>query len=269
VWTKKLIVTIHDIIHLDNPASHAASLYARPTLRAAAKKADAIITVSQNAKRRLVDQLRVPDKKIHVIYNGVDPSFRPGDKSAARSDLGHAFPAGRILLVVGNSRPHKNLLTLIQAFDIATAILPPEWKLLLVAEGANRLIEQTRIQQDRIIIKTQVSEEQLRLIYRAADAFIMPSLNEGFGLPIIEAMASGLPVLCSDIEVFREIAGESAKYFDPQNADEIAHTIAKVLTNQQCLQMLSDDGKKRAALFDWDKSGREHAELYRMVLHGC
>jgi glycosyltransferase involved in cell wall biosynthesis len=265
VWNKKLVITVHDIIHLENPARYAAALYARSMLSAAVKKADAIVTVSRDAKRRLIEQLKVPESKIYVIYNGVDPSFRPGDKDSARNDLGQAFPAGRILLAIGNGRPHKNLLALIHAFEIAICTLPG-WKLLLVAEDADHLIEQAKAQRDKVIIKSHVPEEQLRLMYRASDAFIMPSLNEGFGLPIVEAMASGLPVLCSDIEVFREIAGDAARYFNPRCVDEIARVIVETLNNEQCIQFLLDSGKKRAALFSWDLCAREHAKVYRLVL---
>lgn len=152
VWNRKLVVTIHDLIHLENPARRAASLYARPMLRAATKKADAIIAVSRSAKARLVEQLGVPDEKIHVIYNGVDPSFQPGDKTAARTQLCLAVPAGRILLAVGNSRPHKNLRALIEAFDSACAELSSDWNLLLVADGAEKLIQGAKCA-ERIIVK--------------------------------------------------------------------------------------------------------------------
>lgn len=265
VWNKKLVVTIHDLIHLENPARRAASLYAQPMLKAASKKADAIIAVSRSAKSRLIDQLGVPDEKVHVIYNGVDPSFHPGDKMAARSELGPAFPMDRTLLAVGNIRPHKNLRNLIRAFEHAISALPSDWKLLLVAEGAESLI-QGRKCAERIVVKGKVSEEQLRLLYRAADAFIMPSLHEGFGLPIIEAMASGVPVLCSDIDVFREVAEDNAVYFDPRNVPEIGRSIIEVLNNPQRLQPLAEKGVKHASAFSWDACGREHAEVYQSVL---
>lgn len=265
VWNKKLVVTIHDLIHLENPARRAASVYARPMLKAVTRKADAIITVSRSVKTRLVDEIKVREDKIRVIYNGVDPSFRPGDKEAARCELGEILPSGKILLAIGNLRPHKNLRTLVQAFEGATDALPSEWKLMLIAEGAQELIAATRIP-DRIVGKDRVSEEQLRLIYRAADAFIMPSLNEGFGLPIIEAMASGLPVLCSDIEVFREVAENSARYFSPRSTTEMARVIVEALNAPEWLQKLADAGKPRASLFSWDSCGREHAEVYRSVL---
>jgi glycosyltransferase involved in cell wall biosynthesis len=265
IWNKKLVVTIHDLIHLENPARYAALVYAGPMLKAVTRKADAIITVSRSVKTRLVDELKVPGDKIRVIYNGVDPSFRPGEKAAARSDFGEILPSGKILLAIGNNRPHKNLRTLVQAFESATGALPSDWKLMLIAEGAGELIERTKIP-ERIVGRDRVSEEQLRLIYRAADAFIMPSLNEGFGLPIIEAMASGLPVLCSDIEVFREVAGENAQYFNPRSATDMARTIVEALNAPQCLQSLADGGKMRASLFSWESCGREHAEVYRSVL---
>jgi glycosyltransferase involved in cell wall biosynthesis len=266
VWNKKLVVTIHDLIHLENPARRAASLYARPMLKAAMKKADAIIAVSRSAKARLIDQIGVPDEKVHVIYNGVDPSFRPGDRMAARSELGPALPAdAKILLAVSNVRPHKNMCSLVQAFEDASSALPSDWKLLVVAEGAERLI-QGRKCAERIVVKDKVSEEQMRLMYRAADVFIMPSLNEGFGLPVIEAMASGVPVLCSDIDVFREVAGGNAVYFDPCDVPGIARTIVEALNNLQRLQPLADRGVKRASAFTWDACGREHAEVYRSVL---
>lgn len=265
VWNKKLIVTIHDLIHLENPASYAAFLYARLMLKAAANKADAIITVSRTVKVRLMEQLKIPESKIHVIYNGVDPSFCPGDKVAARNKLNQISPPGKILLAVSNCRPHKNLRNLLQAFESASNSLPSDWKLLIIAAGAESLIQGTN-SRERIIVRDRVSEEQLRLLYRAADAFIMPSLNEGFGLPVIEAMASGLPVLCSDIDVFREVAGENAYYFDPRSAVDIGNALVETLNAPQCLRRLADGGKMRASLFSWESCGREHAEVYRSVL---
>lgn len=265
VWNKKLVVTIHDLIHLENPARRAASLYARPMLKAATKKADAIIAVSRSAKARLIDQLGVPDEKVHVIYNGVDPSFRPGDKMEARRELEELLAPGKMLLAVSNIRPHKNLRNLIQAFEIASSALPSVWKLLLVAEGVERLVQQAK-NRDKILVRDRISEEQLRLLYRAADAFIMPSLNEGFGLPIIEAMASGVPVLCSDIDVFREVAAENAVYFDPRSVPDMARTMVEVLNSTQRLQPLAERGVNHASAFTWDVCGREHAEVYQSVL---
>lgn len=265
VWGKKLVITIHDLIHLENPARYAASLYAKPMLSAAARKADAIITVSQSMKTRLVERLKAPEDKIHVIYNGVDTGFRPGDRRAARSELGELLPSGKILLSVGNNRPHKNLLALIQAFGSASDALTSDWKLLLIAENAEKLVAESRIR-ERVAIKNKVPEEQLRLMYRAADAFIMPSLNEGFGLPIIEAMASGLAVLCSDIDVFHEVAGKNAVYFNPRSVPEMARTMVEALNNPQHLQPLAEKGVKHASTFTWDACGRRHAELYRDVL---
>lgn len=266
LWNKKLVVTIHDITHLVNPARYAATIYARVMLPAAVKKADAIITVSEDAKVRLVDRLAAPQRKIHVIYNGVNPSFRPGDRSEARNRLGDEFPRGRILLAIGNARPHKNLSNLIQAFEIAAQSISSDWKLLLVADGADKLLQPTQFQRTRILTKSNISDDQLRLMYQAADAFIMPSLNEGFGMPIVEAMASGLPVLCSDIDVFREVAADSAHYFNPGDANSIAQGIMKSLNNTECLQALAANGINRAALFSWDTCARKHAEVYRTVL---
>jgi glycosyltransferase involved in cell wall biosynthesis len=264
-WNKKLVVTIHDLIHLENPARSAAFLYARLMLKAAARKADAIITVSRSAKWKLMEQLNISESKIHVIYNGVDPSFHPGDRESARSELNEVVPRGKLLLAVSNIRPHKNLHTLVQAFDSATSALPLDWKLLIIADGAERFAGEAK-NRERIITKDRVSEEQLRLMYRAADAFIMPSLNEGFGLPIIEAMASGLPVLCSDIDVFREVAGENAHYFDPRSMGGICRVIVETLKSPDCLQRHIESGKARASLFTWDACGCKHAEVYRAVL---
>ena len=266
VWNKKLVVTIHDTTHLENPASYAASIYARPMLRAAVKKADAIITVSETAKKRLIDCVSAPEHKFHVIYLGVDPAFRPGSKIEARRKLGEDFPTGSLLLAGGNSRPHKNLANLILAFEMAARSLPPDWKLLLVSDGADKLLKPTQFHQERILIKSDVAEEQLRLLYQAADAFIMPSLNEGFGLPVIEAMASGLPVLCADIDVFREVAADAAHYFDPRDNALMSRAIVELLSNADCLRTLAAKGLSRAPLFSWNTCGQKHADVYRLLL---
>jgi glycosyltransferase involved in cell wall biosynthesis len=246
--------------------------YARPMLHAVARKADHIITVSTFSKNEIVDVLGIAPSKITVIPCGVSTEF------TARPAFPIALDAVRIvgvrspfLLYVGNLKPHKNVSTLLRAFAqlrhakrLSHSLLivgdEPRWKRSLLDEAVRLGIR------DRVVFVPHVSQFLLPSLYAAADALILPSTIEGFGLPVLEAMACGTPVIASSAASLPEVAGDAALYFDPANAEELASQIEHLIGSSDLQAFLRAKGRHRATFFTWQESARRHAELYAKLL---
>jgi len=269
------LVTIHDLIHLMDPAcSHtlASRAYARPLLRFAARKARHIVTVSNFSKAQIVRLLRVPQEQITVIYNGVHPRFRSLDREEARKRVNTAlsldFP---YFLYVGNLKPHKNLELLLRGFSLLRARGLGGYGLVIVGDGARRReLLQAMCARLGISIHVcfidRVDDEILPFVYAAADLFIMPSLLEGFGFPVVEAMACGTPVVCSRASALLEIAGDAAHFFDPTSCDDLAAAVERVLESPDHRETLRRRGLERARVFAWEECARSHCKLYREMM---
>ncbi len=271
----KLVVSILDLIHITDPVyrrSLNSWAYARPMLNLAARKAAHIVTISEYSKAQIVERLGVPPSKVTTIYCGVNSQFRcveRGEASTAVSEtLGLQAP---YLLYVGNLKPHKNVSTLLQAFallrkrrDIPQRLVilgdDVRWKHPLVEECSRLGID------DTAYFVPYVSQELLPKVYAAADLFVTPSTIEGFGLPVLEAMACGTPVVCSCAASLPEVGGDAVLYFDPASPDELASTIERVLSSRELQDALRAKGLERAKQFTWEESTRKHIELYRQLL---
>ncbi len=270
-----LIVSIMDIIHITCPDYRRglkSSLYARPMLKCAVQMADHIITVSNYSKAQIMKELGVEDTKITVIHCGVSERFHlasdTGESRLAVEGLGISRP---YLLYVGNLKPHKNVVTLLRAFAnlhaqnrVAHALViigdDVRWKRTIVEECGRLGIS------DKVLILPQVSQSILPKIYAAAELLVMPSKVEGFGLPVLEAMACGTPVVCSKAASLPEVAGDAAAYFDPASPDDLAGTVAKLIDSSDLRAWLRTKGLERAKLFSWQEFIRKHVELYRRIL---
>jgi len=275
LYRGKLVVTIHDLIHLTDPGVRrtlAARFYARPMFHLVARRADCIIANSEFTKQQIVEHLAVSPSKVSVAYLGVNERFRPHDHHEAflraASLLGVSRP---YILFVGNLKPHKNLKTLLQAFaqigahsdfDLELVILGDDrkWKPGLVGESTRLGLG------ERVIFARHVPYRDLPCVYAAAEILAMPSLIEGFGLPVLEAMACGTPVVCSRAASLPEVAGDAAEYCEPASVDDLAMALERVLRSSQLQVTLRSKGLERAKLFSWEEFARRHCEVYQEAL---
>ena len=273
----KAVVTIHDIIHLLYPEflpNRLAFTYAMWMIRRSLQRGDRIVTVSHNTRQDLMRYFRVGGEKIDVIYNGIECSFcdplSDEDLQRWKRNLGLEKP---YVLFVGNPKPHKNLDSIIKAYARALELrdLPHQ----LVCVGDRKSIEdkiRQRTQQmgieDRILLLGHVAQEALPAIYQGASLFMYPTLYEGFGLPVIEAMASGVPVITSNTSALKEIAAGYADLVSPLDVEGMAQTILQCLGDEDHAATLSKLGRQRALDFDWRRSAEATLEIYRQTLDG-
>lgn len=272
-----LITSIMDVIHLTSPPYRhnlKSSLYARPMLNAVARKAHHIVTVSEYSKAQIVQTLGISAAKISVIHCGVNSEFyNAGDKEASQTIKRNFGINQPYLLYVGNLKPHKNVSTLLRAFARLRSQKKVPHHLLIVGDDARwkrSLVEECSrlgISNDTTFIP-YVSPALLPKIYTAADLLIMPSTVEGFGLPVLEAMACGTPVVCSRAASLPEVAGEAAVYFDPSSEEDLALEIERILQCNDLHESLRVKGLHRARRFTWQDSTRKHLDLYRRLLEG-
>jgi len=270
-----LLVSVLDLIHITDPVysrSARSWVYARPMLNLVARKADHIVTISEYSKAQIVERLGVQAEKVTAIHCGVNGQFRCADRKEAYAAVSEALGIQEpYLLFVGSLKPHKNIFTLLQAFmllrqrhDIGQRLLivgdDARWKSLLLEECSRLGIR------DNTTFVPYVSQELLPKVYAGADLLVMPSTIEGFGLPVLEAMASGTPVVCSRAASLPEVAGDAALYFDPASAKELADAIEKLLSSSELQENLRAKGLERAKQFTWEESTRKHVELYRRLL---
>ena len=271
----KLLVTIHDLTHiLDRTFRRTLSsiVYARPMLRLASKKAWHIVTDSQATKTAIVDHLKVAPVKVSVIHLGVSKHFHLCDRGAAYKQVSASIGIDRPYIVyVGNLRPHKNVGTLIQAFGLLRQRRKFDHQLVIVGNGSKWMAilseEASRLGLgERISFIPKVSRELLPKIYSAADILVLPSLIEGFGLPVVEGMACGTPVICSRAASLPEVGGDAAEYFEPTSADDLAIAMERVLSSPTLQETLRAKGLERAKHFSWEECARRHFEIYRLSL---
>lgn len=267
----KLILTIHDLTPLlfSDIFPLKARIYMKTMIWLSKFKADKIITVSKNTKDDLVEIFNYNPEKIVVIYNGVDSSYRIINDEKLIYDVKDKYDTGEeFLLYVGNIKPHKNIPSLLKALDK----LNKNNKLVIVGKRDNAYDEifdviKEHDLSDRVIFTGFVSDEDLILLYNAATLFVYPSLYEGFGLPPLEAMASGTPVITSNLSSLPEVVGDAAITVDPYNINELANEINNVLSDKELQKVMINKGLKRAKEFTWEKTACETIKVYEEVLN--
>jgi glycosyltransferase involved in cell wall biosynthesis len=272
------VVTIHDCIHLRFPQylpNRVAYVYARASLWTALHRAARVITVSEASKRDILRYFHVPESRIDVIYNAIDdrfwepPTADQMERVRQRYQLNAPF-----VLYAGNIKPHKNLERLIEAFHILRQ--NPALKdvqLLIIGDEVSKYAMLRRAVHRHKLHKHVrffgfVSHETLAALYRLADVFVFPSLYEGFGLPPLEAMASGTPVIASNVSSLPEVVGEAALMIDPYEPQAIADAIRRVLDEPELRGTLRVRGLARAREFSWERSIRRVRQIYDEVLAG-
>ena len=268
------VVTIHDCIHLMFPQylpSKLAYAYAKGSMWCASHQADRILTVSEASKRDILRFFTVSPDKVSVIYNAIDERFlTPANAERMelvrqRYQLDHPF-----VLYVGNIKPHKNIERLIDAFGRARSQCPDGLKLIIIGDelskypGLRQSVHKHKLDKHVRFLGFQPTET-LAAFYRLARAFAFPSLYEGFGLPPLEAMACGSPVVTSNVSSLPEVAGGAALLVDPYDADAIASGIVQAVTDETLRADLIRRGLERARSFSWPQSVKKIHEIYMEV----
>ncbi len=266
----KLVVTIQDIIHIKFPEylpSRKAYLYARYMYRRVTEKAEKLITASEHTKSDLVEYFNVCAEKIEVIPYGVDEKFHPVEDEDLLSSFRkkHNLPQD-FILYVGNLKSHKNLGILLRAFKLLRTQKKVEESLVLTTGGksADELLRQVHDEgiEQWVKVLPFMPDEELALLYNCARLFAFPSLYEGFGLPPLEAMASGVPVVCSNAASLPEVVGEAAIMCDPADYEAFADGMYRLLADDSLRSKLIAEGRKRAKLFSWAETGKGTMSVY-------
>ncbi len=271
----KVVATIHDIIHLLYPdflPSRLAFLYAQRMIRHTLARGDRIITVSQNTKHDLMDYFQLDGKKIEVVYNGVEEVFRQSlptaevDRRLERLGLTRGYA-----LFVGNPKPHKNLDNVVKAYAHARSLRSFTAPLVCVGgrQGMEFKIRQRAEQLglgDSVVLLGEVGQDQLPALYQGADLFLYPTLYEGFGLPVVEAMASGVAVITSNTSALKEIAEGYAYLVDPLDVAGMGEAIALCMTDPERREALAGLGRRRAEAFQWRSAAAATLAVYRQAL---
>jgi glycosyltransferase involved in cell wall biosynthesis len=265
------VVTIHDCIHLMFPQylpNRAALAYARASIGIAAERATRVMTVSESSKRDILRFVDMAPEKIDVIYNAYDERFaiEPRQEDVVR--VRERFQLqDEFVLYAGNVKPHKNLERLIQAFHLVRRRGLDHLKLVVIGDEVSKYAALRRAVHRYQLHKYvrflgYLPEETLAVMYRLAGVFVFPSLYEGFGLPPLEAMASGTPVVTSNVSSLPEVAGDAALLVDPYDPGAIADGIYTVLTNETTRCDMRRRGLERAHLFSWETSVRRIRNIY-------
>ncbi|OGX18889.1 MAG: hypothetical protein A3K83_01075 [Omnitrophica WOR_2 bacterium RBG_13_44_8b] len=267
----KSVITVHDLIFKICPETILSykRLYYNLFVRNSLNKASKIIAVSKNTKQDLIRLFAIPEEKIKVIYHGLDICYRPLDKNLARSKILEIYGLdGDFLLYAGRIESRKNLGRLIKAYCRIKKEDNIKHKLVIAGPPGrlNRdtldLLRKPEFKSE-IVFLGQAASEQLLYLYNASSLFIYPSLYEGFGLPVIEAMACRVPVITSDNSSLREIAGDSALLVDPYDIEKIIGAIRILLKNDYLRSNLIDRGLAKIREFSWEKAAQEAIFLYK------
>ncbi len=269
------VLTLHDLTFEVHPAWYASrqGRFFRAFIRYSALRAHRIIADSEATRADIRHYYSLPPERVRVIYlGGAASHFAPMDRSQALEQVRRQTGwEGPWLLYVGAIHERKNLPRLIEAYGLALRTSTFRHRLLIVGAGREAQLEQLdRLIEDlglsgRVMRLPPVSDSVLPTFFAAAEAFVYPSLYEGFGLPIVEAMASGTPVITSRSSSLAEVAGPAGVLFDPRNASDMADGIARVLTSPELRAELSARGLERARQFSWASCARETAQMYQAV----
>ncbi len=266
------VSTIHDLHYRTVPQAHfgVRALGMRVLVPLSARRAHRVIADSQAMREELLTLLRLPAHKVDVVPLGLGGRRRdePMPEAEVRERL-HVDPDERLLLTVSAKRPHKNLTTLLDAM----ALLAPEERPVLVLPGYPTEHEaELRERAATLGVSGQtrflgwVGGSELEGLYASASCFVFPSLSEGFGLPVLEAMSRGVPVACSGVGAVAEVVGEAALRFDPRSPREIADAVRRLVGDPAEAERLRAAGRERAARFTWEETARGTLATYRRVL---
>ncbi len=268
--TARQIVTVHDLFFLKHPDMARAEIRRDyvPLVREHVRKADGVICVSEHTASEARLLLDVPPEKIAVIPNGIDPIFK---ERIAEEEVDAVLRRLRIprgaILYVGSDERRKNLVTLAMAYMGLARRRPNVPPLVLVGPGSY-WTQGGSVVGPQIRATGRVETRELRALMAASSMLVLTSLEEGFGLPVVEAMAAGLPVVCSHGSALEEVSGDAASLVSPMNTDAIAGAIERLLDDPERAALQRARGIERSRRFDWDDAARQTMAFYRRVLAG-
>jgi len=271
----KLVTTVHSIMSYIFP-------YYLPALRErikyrlkllSLKRADRIIAISKSTKDDLINYLHIPPRKITVIPYGVEEKFKPIPKEKCKKWVEVKWGIkGDFILYVGALSPNKNIPRLLKAFSLLTGKGVKDYLLLIVASLNTPYYKEFLFETQKLGIDKKIrwlgtqSHQELVYLYNACTLFIFPSLYEGFGLPPLEAMACGAPVITSNTSSLPEVVGDAGILVDPKNPLEMQEAMRKILLSPSLREELSERAIKRAKEFSWLRTAKETLEVYRKVI---
>jgi glycosyltransferase involved in cell wall biosynthesis len=272
------VVSVHDVSYIDRPDFFARwrVMQLRSSVERTVRRAAAILTVSNFSRQRIASVYGIPEEQIEVIYNGVSPAYRPIDRNKAVQTLTRKYGLPHpFLLTVGDLQPRKNHKTLIYAFEEmleADPSLPHHlvcvgkdtWFSKEIREIASR----SRFAK-RIHFPGFVPDEDLPYFYNACDLFVFPSFYEGFGIPLVEAMACGRAVACSNCTAMPEVVDSAALLFDPHSISGMARCIRDLLREKELRTRMERLALQNASRFRWEEAARRTLDVYHRVARGA
>jgi glycosyltransferase involved in cell wall biosynthesis len=261
------LLTVYDLIPLLFPhqSTLRARLLARGATRLALRTAQRVVAISDTTRRDFLAHFRLQPEKIQAIPLAADKAFCPQSRKTVVAAREHYGLPERYLLYLGSNKPHKNLERLVETW----ARLQPQSMPLVIAGAWDRRYPEARQRASALSLEEQVRwlgpvpETDLPALYSGALLFVFPSLYEGFGLPVLEAMACGTPVACSNSSSLPEVAGDAALLVNPMNTEELETAVRTALENESLRQEMSEKGLRRAQAFSWLQTAQRTLEAYR------
>jgi len=271
----RYLVTIHDLAPFLLPHSlpFIRRIYYKRAFVNSIRQADQIIVVSESLKTDLIKTLVVPEEKIKVIYNGIDESFRPVTDNVilSRGREKYHLPSS-FILTLGVLEPKKNIERLLLAYADLKKSLPNLPKLVIGGSREYGWMNSRVFQlaknlalDDEVIFTGMIEHEDLPAVYNLATLFVLPSLYEGFGLPVIEAMACGTPVITSNTSSLPEVAGNAAVLVNPYDVEKISQAIGQVLSNERLQKEMREKGIENAKRFSWERAANALLEIFEEI----
>lgn len=275
-WSSRpYIITVHDLAFILYPETFSKGklltklLLIKPSLA----KARMIIAVSENTKKDLIDVYKVPAEKIRVVYNGVDvEQFKPLEKSGVNRRLKELNLTPGYILYVGTLEPRKNVPALIKAYKLLKEKYNIKERLVIgggkgwLYDDIFKLVSELELIDD-IVFTGYVKAQDLPYLYNGAKVFVYPSLYEGFGLPPIEAMACGVPVVTGNVSSLPEVVGDAGIQISPTDVDSLAEAIHKIISIPEYAAELSAKGLERCKQFTWEETAKKTMAVYREVFN--
>lgn len=270
---RPLVVTVHDVLFLTQPKHYKDrlfALYSRIFIGGAVRRADMICTVSEYSKKEIESGYGIAGDRIRVTYHGVNPRYEPQTETRLAAVRAKYRLERPYFLFVGAREPRKNLPRLIRAFSLFREGQQSDYELILVGPEGSGSAEVHALLNDPAAgrgVRTLgfVPDDDMPCIYAASEAFVLPSLGEGFGMPVIEAMACGAPVIVSRATCLPEVAGDAAVLFDPTDPADIAQAMRMIL-RPDVRQEMKQKGLRHAQTFTWENTARETEQAYADAL---